>query len=177
VFRAVGVYRGLESTELGRITCTEPTVASAVVDTAYTLDIGEVEDFPDRSDPAADPCGGYLALENRLETQAINVQEVSIRYENPGAAIAVPDHSIAIGQRIESSSSDQETASGQANLVYAQLVGQLLPRTIVVFLNQNASQLPAPPYVLNAFLVARGQSDTGRRYATNAVGYTFTIVS
>jgi hypothetical protein len=35
--------------------------------------------------------------------------------------------------------------------------------------------LPAPPYILNAFLVASGQSDTGERYVTNELGYTFTI--
>ena len=177
VFRAVGIYRGPASIEGGRITCTEPTVQNAIVDTAFTLDVEEVVDFPNRSDPAADPCGGYVALENGLAAEAINLQEISIRYEIPGTAIPVPDHSVSIGQRILPAASDQPTTSGRANLIYAELVGQLLPRTIIVFLNRNASALPAPPYLLNAFLVARGQSDTGETHATNEIGYTFTITS
>lgn len=175
VFRAVGTYRGLESIELGRITCTEPTEQSAIVDTSYTLDIGTVVDFPNRNDPFADPCGGYIALENNLETISINVQEIVIRYEVPGAAIQVPDHSVSFGQRILPSSSDQQTPSGRANLLFAELVGQIVPRTIIVFLNQNVNLLPASPYIMNAFITARGQSDTGETYETNEIGYTFTI--
>lgn len=175
VFRAVGIYRGLESIELGRITCTEPTVQNAIVDTSFTLDISTAVDFPNRTDPFGDPCGGYIALENNLDFAAINVQEISIRYEVPGAGIQVPDHSVSFGQRIQPATSDQQTTSGQANLIYAELVGQILPRTLIVFLNQNVNFLPESPYILNAFLVARGQSDTGENYQTNEIGYTFTI--
>ena len=175
VFRAVGIYRGLESIEQGRITCTEPTVQNAIIDSSFTLNISQVDDFPDRFDPFADPCGGYLALENNLQTLAMNVQEVVIRYEVPGAAVQVPDHSISFGQRILPASSQQSTTSGQANLIYAELVGQLIPRTIIIFLNQNVNLLPDSPYIMNAFVRARGQSDTGKNYETNEVGYTFTI--
>ena len=175
VFRAVGTFRGLESIELGRITCTEPTVQNAIIDQSFTLDIGVVESFPDRNDPFADPCGGYIALENNLESLAINVQEIVIRYEVPGAAIQVPDNSISFGQRILPASSDQQTTSGQANLIFAELVGQLVPANIIVFLNQNVNLLPATPYLMNAFITARGQSDTGENYETNEIGYTFTI--
>lgn len=175
VFRAVGTYRGLESIELGRITCTEPTVENAIIDTSFDLDISSVDSFPDRFDPNADPCGGYIALENNLTNLAINVQEIVIRYDVPGAAIQVPDHSISFGQRIQPSSSQQQTTSGQANLIFAELVGQLVPRTIIVFLNQNVNLLPETPYIMNAFITARGQSDTGENYETNEIGYTFTI--
>ncbi len=175
VFRAVGTFRGLESIELGRITCTEPTVQNAIIDTAFTLDIGTVIDFPNRFDPFADPCGGYIALENNLEFVSINVQEIVIRYEVPGAAIQVPDHSVTFGQRIQPASSDQQTTSGQPNLIFAELVGQIVPRNIIVFLNQNVNLLPSTPYLMNAFITARGQSDTGETYETNEIGYTFTI--
>ncbi len=175
VFRAVGTFRGLESIELDKITCTEPTVQNAISDTAFTLDVGQVVDFPNRNDAFADPCGGYIALENNLRNLAINVQEISLRYEVPGAAIQVPDHSISVGRRILAASSTQQTTSGQANLVFIQLVGQIVPRTLVVFLNQNLNLLPPTPYTMNVFMVARGQADTGERFETNEIGYTLTI--
>jgi hypothetical protein len=176
VFRAVGIYRGLESIELGRITCTEPTVQNAIVDTSFTLDIGTAVDFPNRTDPFGDPCGGYIALENNLDFESMNVQEIVIRYEIPGAGVQLPDHSVSFGQRILPASSETEVTSGQPNLIFAELVGQILPRTHIVFLNQNVNLLPSTPYLLNAFLDAKGQSDTGENYTTNEIGYTFTIV-
>lgn len=175
VFRAVGTFRGLESIELDKITCTEPTVQNAIADVAFTLNISTAVDFPNRNDALADPCGGYIALENNLTNLAINVQEISLRYEVPGAAIQVPDHSVSLGRRILPASSTQQTTSGQANLVFIELVGQILPRTLVVFLNQNLNLLPPTPYTLNVFMVARGQADTGERFETNEIGYTLTI--
>src|SRR5690606_8262811 len=160
--------------EAGRITCTEPTVENAIIDASFTLDISVVDDFPDRFDPFADPCGGYIALENNLATLAMNVQEIVIRYEVPGSAVQVPDHSITFGRRIQPASSQQETPRGQPNLIFAELVGQLVPRTHIIFLNQNVNLLPSPPYLMNAFIVAKGQSDTGEDYTTNEIGYQFT---
>lgn len=175
VFRATGMFRGLESIDEAEIRCTEPTVESAIVDTSNTVDISVLNDFPDRRDAFADPCGGIMALQNNLATQSFNVTEIVLQYEIPGAGIPIPDHSISTGQTILPATSDLEAPSGQANLIFIPLVGQILPRTIVVFLNQNVNRLPERPYIMNVFLYANGQSDAGIRYASNTIGYTLTI--
>jgi hypothetical protein len=177
VFRATGIYRGLESIQPDRITCTEPTVSNAIIDTSFTLSLSlPIEGFPDRFNPFADPCGGYIGLQNNLSNQFMNVNEISLRYDVPGAAVQVPDHSVSFGQTIPPSSFDGDSPSGQGNLIYAELVGQIVPQTILVFLNQNVNRLPDTPYIMNVFLVARGQSDQGTNYQTNEIGYTITVV-
>lgn len=177
VFRATGIFRGLESIEQGKITCTEPNVTNAIVDTAFTLSIGPPTlDFPNRKDPFADPCGGYIALQNNLTKESMNVQEILIRYEVPGASIQVPPNPVSFGQTILPASSTATTPSGQPNVIFAELVGQIVPRNIIVFLNQYTNRLPATPYLMNVFMVARGQADDGTRYQTNEIGYQLTIV-
>lgn len=177
VFRATGIFRGLESIQPDRITCTEPTTDNAIIDTSFTLSLSlPIDGFPDRFNPLADPCGGYIGLQNNLSNQFINVYEIAIRYEVPGAAVQVPDWSVSFGQTIPPSTFEGDTPSGLPNVIFAELVGQIVPLPILVFLNQNVNRLPATPYVMNVFLVARGQSDQGTNYETNEIGYTITIV-
>lgn len=176
VFRAVGIFRGEETIEEDRITCVSPTVDTNIVDTSYSLLISRVIDFPNRTQPIANPCGGWIALENGLSVEAFNVEEISIRYEVPGALVQVPPHSVSIGQTIPPASSDLDTASGAPNVIFAQLVGQIVPRPIIIFMNQNAARLPVPPYLMNVYLVARGQADDGTSYESNEIGYQLTIL-
>jgi len=176
VFRATGMFRGREQIDQGRITCTIPNVSDALVDAAYDLSLSQVIAFPNRAQVIANPCGGFIGLQNNLDEQSINVQEISITYEIPGATVAIPPTSVTFGQTILPATSDQETQSGQPNLVYSQLQGQIVPRNLIVFLNVNANRLPATPYLMNVFLVARGQSDDGTNYESNQIGYQLTMV-
>lgn len=174
-FTATGIWRGLETIEDDTIRCIEPNVSSAVIDTSYTVSVANVTEFPDRFNPFADPCGGFIGLENNLTQLAMNLQRVEIRYEVPSAAVTVPGHSVAAGVRIPSASSTTEATSGQSNLVYLELVGQMLSQTTMAFLEIHSSELPQRPYVMKAYLVAVGQSQNGDQYRTNETGYTFTI--
>ncbi len=177
VFRATGIFRGLESIQPDRITCTEPTTSNAIIDASFTLSLSlPIGGFPDRFNPDADPCGGYIGLQNNLTNQSINVYEIAIRYEVPGAAVQIPDWSVSFGQSIPPATFEGDTPSGQPNLIFAELVGQIVPLPILVFLNQNVNRLPETPYVMNVFIKARGQSDQGTNYETNEIGYTLTIV-
>ena len=176
VFRATGIFRGQEQITQGALTCTVPTASDNIVDASYTLSLGLVIDFPNRLQPIANPCGGFIGLQNNLDTQSINVQEISITYEIPGATIGIPPTSVTFGQTILPALSQQETPSGQANLLFSQLVGQIVPRNLVVYLNANASRLPATPYLMNVYLVARGQADDGTSYQSNEIGYQLTMV-
>lgn len=175
VFTATGIWRGPGSIEDGQIRCTEPNITNAIIDTSATLSLSLVTEFPDRFNASADPCGGYLGLENRLLSLAMNVQAIEIEYDVPGAAVDVPDHAVSTGFRINPSSSTTEATSGLPNLVYAELVGQIVPATIVDYLKIFANQLPQRPYLMTATLVAVGQSQNGDHYRSNPVGYSFTI--
>jgi len=174
-FLATGTFRGQQSIQNGMIQCVVPNASNAILDSSFTLNITQSKQFPDPEDPFADPCGVFIGLQNNLLGQGINVQEVAVRYEVPGAAVSVPEHSITVGQHIDSADSTIGTPSGQSNLIFLPLDGQILPQTIVVFLNQNVNRLPAAPYVLNVFLEARSQSDNGTNYTSNELGYQLTI--
>jgi hypothetical protein len=175
VFRATGMFRGLENIDETEITCTEPSIETAIVDLSWELRLS-MRAFPDRNDPFADPCGGYIALQNNLTQLNINVQRINIRYEVPGASIPIPDQPIPAGPTIPPASSPVVLPSGLPNLLYVQLNEQLVPNVIMVFLNQNVDRLPATPYFMTAFVSATGISDTGEEYTTNEVGYDFTVV-
>ena len=166
----------------GRIVTTDlprrqlPTVADALVDAAYNLSLSGVVAFPDRLEIDANPCGGYIGLQNNLDEMSMNVQEISITYEIPGATIPIPPTSVTFGQTILPATSQQATQSGQSNLLFSQLEGQIVPRNLLVYLNANASRLPATPYLMNVYLVARGQDDDGTNYQTNEIGYQLTMI-
>ena len=174
-FTATGIFRGPESVEDGRIRCTEPNVTNAVVDVSGPLSLSGVAAFPDRTNSEADPCGGYIGVENNLTQLAMNVQRVDVSYDVPGAATAIPDNPVAVGYTVQSASSTRETTSGQPNLVYANLVEQLVPAQIMEFLRINQGLLPQTPYRMTATLVAVGQAQNGDQYRTNPVTYSFTV--
>ncbi len=179
VFRATGFVRGPEN--LGgvpgsaQISCTQPTVENAIADTAFAINLETTRFFPDRGSLGGNPCGGYMGLVNALSQMALNVEEIAVRYEIPGAAIAIPENSITVSVQINPSGSEEDAASGQTNLVYSQLLGQMLPEQMIAFLNLNANDLPSVPYAMNAYFQARGRAVNGARYTTNEVGYQFTI--
>jgi hypothetical protein len=175
VFRAEGFVRGPEAIEEDRIRCTEPTIQNAIVDAAGTIYLSGTRFFPDRNSAFGDPCGGYIALQNNLAAMAINVADILVRYEVPGAAIALPENTITLGLTIPPASSFVEPSSGQPGLVYSQLVGQIVPAQMMVFLNQNENQLPTPPYDMDAYFRARGQADNGTRYTSNEIGFRLTV--
>lgn len=174
-FRAVGFVRGPESIDADQIRCTEPTTQNSIVDSSWVINLSTMIFFPNRNDPFGDPCGGFIALENELATMAINVTEIVVQYDIPGAGIAPPENSLSFGLRINPASSQEEAASGQSNLVYSQLVGQILPEQMFTWLDQNQNNLPATPYSMSAFFRAKGQADNGERFTTNEIGYQFTI--
>lgn len=175
VLNATGIWRGPESISGSTITCVEVSLSNAVVDNSYTLYLDQVAFFPDRSSALSDPCGAYLGVENNLTELAMNVRTIDIRYEAPGSSVEIPSHQIATGFQIPAASSTLTTPSGQPNLVYAEMVAQFVPATILNFLREHESELPAMPYQLIVYTTAKGQSAAGKQYRSNEVGYTFTV--
>jgi len=176
VFRATGIFAELALIQPDQITCTSPlSVNNALGDSAFNISLSQTRWFPDENDPFGNPCGGFIGLQNNLTQQSINVTEISFRYEIPGAALEIGPWSQSTGQTILPAGSEAQTPSGQANLVFIQMLGNMVPAPIIVQLNQNVNRLPSTPYVMNVFIVARGQSDQGTNYETNEVGYTITV--
>jgi hypothetical protein len=176
VFRAAGTFQAQASIQPDQITCTLPlTVESAIADNTGTISLSTTRFFPDANDPFGDPCGGWLQLINNLSDQFINVTEISLRYDIPGAALEVGPWSISVGAAIPPSTFQGETPSGTPNVAFVSVIGNIVPNPIIVELNQNVNRLPATPYVMNVFIVARGQSDQGTNYETNEIGYTINV--
>lgn len=176
VFRATGIFRTLTSVTTGIITCTDPiTNTQAITDTAGTISLSTTENYPNRTDPFADPCGGFVGLQNNLASQSINAQFVSIRYEVAGAAIQVPEVAVNIGLTVPPATCKNCTSSGIDGLIYLPLVQQLVPTETIAFLNLNQNLLPAPPYQMDVFVTVSGQSDQGTNYDSNEIGYTITV--
>ncbi len=175
VLNATGIWRGAETISGTTITCVEVGVSNAIVDNSYTLYLNRVNAFPERTNPLADPCGGYLGVENNLVELGMNVRAIDVRYEVVGSDIEIPSNQIATGFQIPSSSSTVATTSGQPNLVYAEMVAQFVPATVLNFLRERELQLPAMPYQMKAYARATGRSEAGKQYRSNEVGYTFTV--
>ncbi|MBY0278422.1 hypothetical protein K2Z84_24090 [Candidatus Binatia bacterium] len=177
VFRAGGTFETKTSITSDRITCTEPpTVDGVISDVSGVISLSRTLSYPNTSlDSDGDPCGGRLALINSLTSQSINVQFVTIEYEIPGAAVAVPDGVPNVGIVVPPASCETCTSTGQPGLVYLSLFGQLVSRETMTFLQNNVNRLPATPFQMNLFITASGQSDQGTNYETNAVGYTITV--
>ncbi|HEY8517379.1 MAG TPA: hypothetical protein VIS07_17850 [Candidatus Binatia bacterium] len=177
VFRAGGTFQSQASIQPDQITCTEPiTVDGAIADNTATISLSGTTFFPNPNDPFGDPCGGWLQLINNLSNQFINVTEVVFSYDIPGAAVQIGPHAINIGATIPPTTFQGTTPSGEPNVVFVSLQGNIVPPQIMAQLNQNVNRLPAPPYVMNVFMYARGRSDQGTNYETNEIGYTITVV-
>jgi hypothetical protein len=175
VLNATGIWRGPESISGSTITCVEVSLSNAIVDNSYTLYLDQLRFFPDRNRSLGDPCGAYLGVENNLTELAMNLRTIDIRYEAPGSSVQIPSHQIVTGFQVPAASSTLPGPSGQPNLVYVEMVGQFVPATIMDFLRENESVLPARPYQLNVYTTANGRSEVGKQYRSNEVGYTFTV--
>jgi len=90
VFRAVGWFKGKAEITAGQIKCEIPTVTSAIADGAFAMGLwntfgAQTIYFPDPSNPNANPCGGWIQLQNNLLDQAIVLDHIDLRFRIPGA--------------------------------------------------------------------------------------------
>lgn len=172
-FRAVGIFQGEQQEDQ----CQVPVADSAIADPGISIPLNSPfvdGGYPDSSSLLSF-CRGFLQLENNLFGQAVVVDRLDFEYEIPGARIAIPANSMPTGLRINPADADPElnpSPFGQVNTVFAQLDGQLVPSSLVLFLRQNQPSLPAPPYVMIIHLRARGRTDSGDSLESNEVRYT-----
>ncbi len=177
VFRAVGIFQG----ELREGMCELPVIDNAVADQGFVVAL---------DDPALDGgfpasvndqavlgfCRGFLELQNNLFGQAINVERIDLEYEVPGARIPIPPNSVPVGFRINPADSEEPNSFGLPNVIFTQLVGQIVPSSLVFFLRQNRLSLPELPYVMIVHITAVGRSDDGVVRVSNEVRYTVEFI-
>lgn len=175
-FRTVGIFQGRQQQDQ----CEIPTASTAISDQGIVLVLSSdsiTGGFPD-SNRAIGFCRGFLQLQNNLRGQAILVEQIDFAYEIPGARVRVPENSALTGIRLNPADADPDTnpsPSGQVNVVFTQLEGQLIPAALVQFLRQNAPSLPQLPYIMIIRVTARGRTDSGNVRVTNETRYTVTF--
>lgn len=175
-FRIVGIFQGEQQEDQ----CEVPVIANAISDQSIVLQLNSPSidgGFPD-SRSLLSFCRGFLELQNNLFGQAVVVERIDFEYEIPSARIRIPEHSAPTGIRINPADTNPETnpsPSGQVNVVFTQLDGQLIPATLVQFLRQNAPSLPALPYTMIIHIRARGRTDSGDVRVSNETRYTVTF--
>lgn len=171
-FRAVGIFQG----ETQQDRCEVPTTENQITDQSVALPLNSPavdRGFPDSSSFSF--CRGFIELQNNLFGQAIVVDRIDFEYEIPSARIPIPSNSAPTGLRINPADADPDqnpNSFGQVNVIFAQLDGQLVPSSLVLFLRQNQPSLPQLPYVMIIHITAHGRTDSGERMVSNEIRYT-----
>jgi hypothetical protein len=199
VLRAVGVYKGKEDITADQIKCEVPTIASAVSDSFYQAGLwntygAQTLFFPDRNNPFADPCGGWLQLRNNMAVQGINVDRVDLKLRIAGAKRfrdVVPTRNgfpiacrqfrnlrLFSGARVDGFLNQfPSNGSGLPNVVFLQLL-PIVTTDLIHCLRAQYAPLPIDAYVslgLVARITATGTSDNGDTFRSNPVSYNLTL--
>jgi hypothetical protein len=198
-FRAVGFFRGRGEIQLGQITCEIPTVTAAIADSAFSMGLWNTFGvpnlyFPDINGPFANPCGGWVQLQNNLVNQAILLDRVELRYKIPGARRFrqfVPTRrgfpsacrqlrreTLFVGGAINPINSSQfQSGSGAVNVTFIQLL-PLVSTQVFNCLRSQYAPLSTDIYsslTLQIRATAFGVSDVGDGYRSNTINYALTL--
>jgi hypothetical protein len=189
-FRALGIFQG----EVSEGTCSVPSAGQLIGDSSGSICrdateiAGEVGSsttvFPTRMYPElalfANFCGGFLAMQNNMINQAINVQRVKIRYRIPGRGFPVlcrreRRFNQFIGVRIDPVNSTNPAPFGAVNQALVQLLPIYSADMLDCLRDPTRGNVAAPVTVV-ARIRALGRRDDGRRIKTNRVRYSLTLL-
>jgi hypothetical protein len=199
VFRANGFYKGEEDISDDQIQCEVPVVGNAIVDGNYQMGMwltfgSHTISFPNRNLSFANPCGGWIQLQNNMMGSGINVTRVDLKYKVRGLSGlrgAVPTRKgfplacrelrtqkIFAGTRLEPiGSENQPSGSGQPNIAFVQLLPMVSAQVFRCLWEQYAT-LPPDQFTSLQLLIkarARGVADNGNKYQTNTINYTLNL--
>jgi hypothetical protein len=198
VFRGIGFFRGKSSVSSGTITCEIPNTSSAISDGFFDIGLWNTFGipniyFPDPNHPFADPCGGWLQLQNNLSTQSIQLEQVNLTFKVAGAKRFrqfVPTRNgfpiacrqfrkatLFIGGLINPVTGPPTSQSGASNTIFVQLLPMVSTQLFTCLRSQYAG-IPTDvysslPLVIHAQAV--GVSDVGDTYRANTVAYTLNL--
>jgi hypothetical protein len=198
-FRAVGWFRGRSNVSAGVITCEIPTITSGIAEGFYAMGMWNTYGlqtlfFPDPVNPLANPCGGWIQLQNNLIDQAVVLEHVRFKYAVRGAnrfrsrvatrnnfPVACSPFRKEIlynGIRIDPPNATVSSSiSGAPNVAFIQALPMVSPQLIHCLRDQYAalptSLLASLPLVVTATPVAF--SDSGDRFVGNSIRYTLNL--
>lgn len=198
-FRAVGWVKGRSTVSAGVITCEIPTITSAIFEGFFAIGMwntygAETLFYPDPNQPFANPCGGWLQMQNNLVDQALVLEHVRFKYAVRGAnrfrsqvatrnnfPIACRQFRKEIlynGIRIDPVNAvGSSSNSGAPNVAFVQILPMVSPQLIHCLRDQYAalptSLFASLPLVITATPVAF--SDAGDRFIGNSIRYTLNL--
>jgi hypothetical protein len=150
--------------------------------------------FPDINQGFANPCGGWMQLQNNLLDQGIVIDRIALRFQVKGARrfrSMVPTRhgfpracrkfrktALFTGVRIDPINGQQPSSvSGAPNTAFVQLLPMLSPQLLHCLRSQYAP-LPTTVFVSLPLVItatAYGTSDAGDSFRSNPIRYTVSL--
>jgi len=204
VLRGTGWYQGVASISEGTITCEIPNITSAFPDNTAVLGLAntfgiETTFFPDNHNPFANPCGGWVQAWNSMRTQGINLDRLVTKYKIaqgnkrfgrtglvpmrrgfPLACRQLRRQKLFLGTRLEPNdpTAPPSSNSGRPNTAFIQVFPQY-GADLLACIRDQFGVLPTDvaasvPVVAKSKIY--GRSDSGKRYRSNTIRYTLTLL-
>jgi hypothetical protein len=199
VFRAVAWVKGRSTVSAGVITCEVPTITSAIFEGFAAVGMWNTYGlqtlfFPDPNNALANPCGGWMELQSNLIDQALNVEEVRLKFAIKGAnrfrsQVATRNafpvacrqfrkETLFAGIRLDPvNATVSSSISGAPNVGFVQVLPMVSPQLVHCLRDQYAalptSLFASLPLVITATTV--GTADSGKRYVSNSIRYTLNL--
>jgi hypothetical protein len=149
--------------------------------------------FPDENGPFANPCGGFMELQNNMDSQAVTIDHVELRFKIPGARRfrqSVPTRNgfpiacrelrrdnLFVGAVVGPVNGTLDTGSGAPNVTFIQMLPLVSAQMIGCLREQYAPLSPdvftSLPLVIRATAVGIG--DAGDTFRSNSIPYTLNL--
>jgi hypothetical protein len=171
-FSFLGVFQETQE-QVAPSADTAPTVEIHVGDTGREIRLEDTTEIPDDRNGDGDLDGGFLGMQNDLESQSINVEGVNVKIVIPGAVInPVATDFVPLGVRLGPAVVPEGGVA--TNVAFAQVI--FVQPDIMAFLNQNPSLLPTPPFTMNVVMRLTGTSDSGDSFDSNEFTYAVSVL-
>ena len=198
VLHANGFVRGKADISSGSIKCEVPSTGTAISDGAFSIGIWNTHGsqtlfFPDDNNGEANPCGGYIQLQNNSLFEGLNLDVVRLKFRIHGAKrwrTVVPTRDgfptacramrrtpIFAGVRLDPLGGPAHSSSGAPNVAHLQLL-PMVRSELIHCLRSQYDPLPTATFVdLPLVIEARAYatSDSGSRYQSNTIRYTLNM--
>jgi hypothetical protein len=173
-FRLLGVFQ--ETVEqFAPAADTFPTsLEDAVGDSGRIISLADTQFVPNDINGDGDLDGGFIGMQNVLETQRLNVQGLNVSIFIPGAVIPNPVATdfVPLSVTLDPVPSDDNEDAVNTRFVQTLFVSA----DVMAFLNQNQTLWPATPFNLNVVMTATAVSDSGDRFTSNEITYNIVVL-
>jgi hypothetical protein len=198
VLRANGFVRGKADISDGAIKCEVPATGTAIADGAFSIGIWntygfETLFFPDTGNPEANPCGGWLQLQNNSLFEGLTLDVVRLKFRIqgakrwrtlvptragfPSACSAMRRTPLFAGARMDPYTGPPHSSSGAPNVAHVQLL-PIVRSELIHCLRSQFDPLSTTTFVDLPLVIeakAYATSDSGSRYQSNTVRYTLNM--